>query len=89
MVANGRSLVPQSSMGLGEWVRRQRKNYKKLKAGKPYPLSTERVLKLADVGFVFDASGYRRGRKMAEDHLPTPPAVVIPVPMPTPCKAMI
>lgn len=85
------TLVPQSSMGLGEWVHKQRKNYKKLKAGKPSPLSTERVLKLADVGFVFDASGYRRGRKITENTLPSGASssskhVVIPVPTPPPYR---
>lgn len=41
--------------------------YKLLKAGKSNALSTERALKLADVGFVFDASGFRRGRRIIDD----------------------
>lgn len=53
-----------------EWVHKQRKLYKMLKNGKPCSLSTERALKLADVGFVFDASGYRRGRKIIEEPIP-------------------
>ena len=35
--------------------------YKKLKQGKKSPLTAERVLKLADAGFVFDATKRRGG----------------------------
>ncbi len=56
----GHVVVPQSYPGLGEWVHSQRLYYKKLKAGKKSPLTNERLLKLADVGFVFDATK-RRG----------------------------
>jgi len=56
----GHAVVPQSFPGLGEWVHSQRLYYKKLKAGKKSPLTQDRVLKLADVGFVFDATK-RRG----------------------------
>ncbi len=56
----GHAVVPQSFPGLGEWVHSQRLYYKKLKAGKKSPLTNERLLKLADVGFVFDATK-RRG----------------------------
>ena len=55
--AHGHTLVPQSITGLGEWVHKQRKNYKKLKQGKPSPLSLERTLKLIEIDFCFDASG--------------------------------
>ena len=44
--------------------------YKLLKAGKANALSTERALKLADVGFVFDASGFRRGRRTLDEQKP-------------------
>jgi len=54
------AVVPQSFPGLGEWVHSQRLYYKKLKAGKKSPLTSERLLRLADVGFVFDATK-RRG----------------------------
>ncbi len=63
--ANGHAIVPQSHPGLGEWVHSQRLYYKKLKAGKKSPLTNERVLKLADAGFVFDATK-RRGNHMNE-----------------------
>lgn len=48
-----------------EWVHSQRLYYKKLKAGKKNPLTNERLLKLADVGFVFDATK-RRGNHVSE-----------------------
>jgi len=76
---HGHTLVPQSNSTLGEWVHKQRKNYKLLKNGKACPLTTERALKLADIGFIFDASGYRRGRKepvitqMSNVHVPPVP----------------
>jgi len=58
---NGHTVVPQTYPKLGEWVKSQRKNYKYLKDGKKAALSTEQALKLADVGFVFDATN-RRGK---------------------------
>jgi len=72
----GHTLVPQNNSALGEWVHKQRKMYKLLKSGKPCSLTTERALKLADVGFVFDASAYRRGRKMVEG-----PMAIFPTPV--------
>ena len=33
----------------------------------PCPLTAERALKLAGIGFVFDASGYRRNKKPTGD----------------------
>lgn len=36
-----------------------------MKSGKPCSLTTEKVLKLSDVGFVFDATSHRRLRKTA------------------------
>ena len=61
----GHAVVPQSYPGLGEWVHSQRLYYKKLKAGKKSPLTNERLLKLADVGFVFDATK-RRGNHVGD-----------------------
>jgi len=61
--SEGHTRVPQSNSGLGEWVHKQRKNYKKLKNGIQSSLTTERALRLADIGFVFNASAYRRKRK--------------------------
>ena len=72
----GHTLVPQNNSALGEWVHKQRKMYKLLKSGKPCSLTTERALKLADINFVFDASGYRRGRKTMEE-----PINVVPMPV--------
>ena len=47
-------VVPQSTPGLGEWVHRQRKDYKALKEGKPTKMTAARAIKLQEVGFVFD-----------------------------------
>ena len=52
---NGHCLVPQNA-GLGEWVHSQRRHYKNLKEGKDSTLTPERLLMLANLGFVFDAS---------------------------------
>ena len=57
--AHGHTLVPQSVTGLGEWVHK----HKKLKQGKPSPLSLERTLKLIDIDFCFDASGEKGVRQ--------------------------
>lgn len=54
-------VVPQSYPGLGEWVHRQRKDYKALRDGKPSKMTAERALKLNEEGFVFDATR-NRGR---------------------------
>ena len=45
----------------------QRKNYKLLKVGKQSSLTTERTIRLSDVGFIFDAAGHRRMRKFEAD----------------------
>lgn len=58
---HGHTIVPQNYPKLGEWVKSQRKNYKWLKEGKKTSMTTEQALKLADVGFVFDATN-RRGK---------------------------
>jgi len=57
----GHTIVPQNFPSLGWWVNTQRKEYKKLKIGKKSLLTTERALKLAEIGFVFDASGRKGG----------------------------
>lgn len=75
---HGHTLVPQNTSSLGEWVHKQRKSYKLLKNGLPSSLSTERALKLADVGFIFDASAFRRGRKIFDVSLLSGEAVPIP-----------
>jgi len=54
-------IVPQNHSSLGWWVNTQRKEYKKLKLRKKSLLTTERVLKLFDVEFCFDASGHKGG----------------------------
>ena len=69
---HGHAVVPQSYPGLGEWVHTQRMYYKKMKTGKKTPLTSERVMKLADVGFVFDATkrrGTQVGSNVENDHL--------------------
>lgn len=57
----GHVIVPQNHSSLGWWVNTQRKEYKKLKLGKKSLLTAERVLKLVDVEFCFDASGHKGG----------------------------
>ena len=51
---HGHCVVPQSTPGLGEWVHRQRKDYKALRADKPTRMTAARAIKLQEVGFVFD-----------------------------------
>ena len=68
----GHMLVPQQT-GLGEWVHKQRRFYKLVAAGKPCPMTTERVVKLNNIGFIFDASGYRRTKKIGEEPIAQDP----------------
>ena len=56
---HGHVNVPQQTPGLGEWVHSQRAYYKKLKQGKSSPLTPERLLMLANLGFLFDATKKR------------------------------
>jgi hypothetical protein len=41
----------------------QRKNYKALKDNKKTPMTTEKVMKLSEIGFVFEATKLLRARK--------------------------
>lgn len=59
----GHTVVPQTYPGLGEWVHSQRLYYKRLKDGKKSPLTNERLVKLAEASFVFNATK-RRGSHM-------------------------
>lgn len=52
--AHGSALVPQSTRGLGEWVKEQRKEYRKFLKGERAYISQERVDKLTAAGFVFE-----------------------------------
>ncbi len=52
----------------GEWVHSQRLYYRKLKQGKKSPLTPERLLMLANVGFVFDATK-RRGNGNSQQNI--------------------
>jgi len=58
---HGHCVVPQSTPGLGEWVHRQRKDYKALRADKPTRMTAARAIKLQDVGFVFDTREMAKG----------------------------
>lgn len=70
--------MPQNTPGLGEWVHSQRAYYKKLKQGKNSPLSPERLLMLANLGFVFDATRKRGQHFHSKKLLATPePAAAI------------
>lgn len=52
--ANNSPLVPQSVRGLGEWVKEQRKEYRKFAKGEKAYITAERAEKLKAAGFVFD-----------------------------------
>jgi len=52
--------VPQHYPGLGYWVHAQRNGYRMLKEGKKTAMTAEKALKLADVGFIFDAKKGKR-----------------------------
>ncbi len=52
--AKNSPLVPQSVRGLGEWVKEQRKEYRKFVKGEKAYITAERVEKLIAAGFVFD-----------------------------------
>ena len=60
---HGHTVVPQNSGQLGAWVHHQRVNYKKFKAGTPSQMTTEKALKLTEIGFCFNASDKFRGNK--------------------------
>jgi len=67
---HGHTVVPQNAGALGQWVHAQRVNYKKIKNGKSSSLSAEKALKLAEIGFVFNASDRSfRGRKQKRDEV--------------------
>jgi hypothetical protein len=71
----GHTIVPQHYPNLGWWVNTQRKERKKLKAGKKTSLTIERCLKLTEIGFVFDASNKRSSASNyhAYDEMQVPP----------------
>lgn len=81
--ANGSPMVPQSLEGLGEWVKEQRKEYRKKMSGKKTCLSDERLAKLNEAGFVFRIRTPRK--PVPGDEQPAvimePPAPVLPVPV--------
>uniref|UniRef100_A0A7S4N2F7 Helicase-associated domain-containing protein n=1 Tax=Odontella aurita TaxID=265563 RepID=A0A7S4N2F7_9STRA len=76
----GDALVPQEyerNRGLGEWVYRQRVQYRNLTQGKPSNLTPERIRALHDVGFAFvgrgsDASAGRASTSPAVSEGPAP-----------------
>lgn len=65
----GHTIVPQHYPNLGWWVNTQRKERKKLKAGKKTSLTIERCLKLTEIGFVFDASNKRASTNYAYEEM--------------------
>jgi len=86
---NGHCLVPQNKTGLGEWVHSQRRHYKHLMEGKTNSLTPPRLLMLANIGFVFDASRKRGHASINSNSLPQtlnrhdevvhqPPAAMVP-----------
>ena len=51
--------VPQKHMGLGEWAHAQRKGYKLFQEGKTTAFNAERLMKLVQIGFVFNGAKNR------------------------------
>ena len=72
-IQHGHTKVPQKHPSLGRWVKQQRKYFQRWKNGKPIPLSAERLLKLNEIGFVFEVRvrsiGSRRKTVHDEDHI--------------------
>ena len=52
---NGHTIVPQLYPELGMWVHRQRRDYKKMIAGRKNYMTPEKIAKLESIGFVFHA----------------------------------
>jgi len=53
---NGHTNVPQKNeAGLGLWVAKQRQTFKLWQAGKPSPMTPERVARLTEIGFIFES----------------------------------
>jgi len=50
---HGHMRVPQSVLGLGSWVHRQRVDYQLMKKGRKSPMNTEKALRLTEGGFEF------------------------------------
>lgn len=59
----GHTVVPQNSGQLGAWVHSQRVHYKRFKAGTKSQMTTEKALRLTEIGFCFNASDRYRGNK--------------------------
>jgi len=56
---HGHTIVPQHSGPLGSWVKGQRSDYKRMKAGEKTSFTPEKALRLTEAGFQFDASKFR------------------------------
>jgi hypothetical protein len=59
-------VVPQHYTGydnLGRWVHSQRKHYKQLRKGGPSSMTTEKALRLSEIGFVWSATYKIRKRE--------------------------
>ena len=59
----GHTVVPQNSGQLGACVHSQRVHYKRFKAGTKSQMTTEKALRLTEIGFCFNASDRYRGNK--------------------------
>jgi hypothetical protein len=81
---HGSPMVPQSLDGLGEWVKEQRKEYRKKIAGKKTCMSDERLAKLNAAGFIFRIRTPRK-QSLGGDAgpQPEPPVLQLP-PLPPP-----
>ena len=53
---NGSTLVPKDTPELGQWVWKQRTDYRKLQRGEQSPLTAEKVQLLNSIGFVWQLS---------------------------------
>eukprot|EP00986_Skeletonema_menzelii_P010145 scaffold4810_cov98-Skeletonema_menzelii.AAC.1 len=61
---NGHCIIPRSGGALGRWVNSQRVQYKLFRAGKQSPITEDRIRKLEQLGFTWDAKS-----SAWEDHL--------------------
>ena len=62
----GDCLVPVRHNVLGEWVRRQRKDYRCLQEGKQSHITPEQVQLLEGIAFIWDGASYQREKKQAQ-----------------------
>jgi hypothetical protein len=67
---HGTCYIPQNHHELGTWVRGQRRAYHSMKAGNKSFISKEKLVRLEEIGFVFNPKngGSRRVKKVGDDN---------------------